>query len=152
MVQVMAFDEGPVGRVGAILNSSTTLTRDDMLEGLQETDKTFATTVRNAIFTFADFLTRVVARDVPNILRDVDPDELVLAISGAKVAGMQANADYILENMSGRMATQLREDVEKVGTPKAALAKAAMDNLVNAIHELEAVGEITLLVEEETEE
>ena len=152
MVQAMTFDEGPVGRVGAILNSSTTLTRDDMLEGLQETDKTFATTVRNAIFTFADFLTRVVARDVPNILRDVDPDELVLAISGAKVAGMQANADYILENMSGRMATQLREDVEKVGTPKAALAKAAMDNLVNAIHELEAVGEITLLVEEETEE
>ena len=54
--------------------------------------------------------------------------------------------------MSGRMATQLREDVEKVGTPKAALAKAAMDNLVNAIRELEAVGEITLLVEEETKE
>jgi flagellar motor switch protein FliG len=93
-----------------------------------------------------------VARDVPRILRDVDPDELVLAISGAKVAGMQASADYILENMSGRMATQLREDVEKVGTPKAALAKAAMENFVNAIRELEAVGEITLLVEEEAEE
>ena len=89
----MAFDEGPVERVGAILNSSTTLTRDEMLEGLQETDKTFATTVRNAIFTFANFPTRVVARDVPNILRDVDPDELVLEISGAKVAGMQASAD-----------------------------------------------------------
>jgi flagellar motor switch protein FliG len=54
--------------------------------------------------------------------------------------------------MSGRMATQLREDVEKVGTPKAALAKAAMENFVNAIRELEAVGEITLLVEEEAEE
>jgi flagellar motor switch protein FliG len=152
MVQVMAFDEGPVERVGAIFNSSTTLTRDDMLEGLQETDKTFATTVHKAIFTFANIPTRVVARDVPRILRDVDPDELVLAISGAKVAGMQASADYILENMSGRMATQLREDVEKVGTPKAALAKAAMENFVNAIRELEAVGEITLLVEEEAEE
>jgi hypothetical protein len=30
--------------------------------------------------------------------------------------------------------------------------KAAMDNFVNAIRELEAVGEITLLVEEEAEE
>ena len=148
----MAFNESPVERGGGILNSSTTLTRDDMLEGLQETDKTFATTERNAIFTFANIPTRVVARDVPRILRDVDPDELVLAISGAKVACMRESVDYILENMSGRMATQLREDVEKVGTPKAALAKAAMDNLVNAIHELEAVGEITLLVEEETEE
>ena len=152
IVQVMAFDEGPVERVGAILNSSTTLTRDDMLEGLQETDETFATAVRKAIFTFANIPARVVARDVPRILRDVDPDELVLTISGAKVAGMQASADYILENMSARMATQLREDVEEVGTPKAALAEAAMGNFVNAIRELEAAGEITLLVEEEAEE
>ena len=152
MVQVMAFVEGPVERVDAILNSYNTLTRDDMLEGLQETDKTFATTVHKAIFTFVNIPTRVVARDVPRILRDVDPDELVPAISGAKVAGMQASADYILEKMSWRMATQLREDVEKVGKPRATLSKAAMDNFVNAIRELKAVGEITLLVEEEAEE
>jgi flagellar motor switch protein FliG len=82
-----------VERVGAILNSSTTLTRDDMLEGLQETDETFATAVRKAIFTFANIPANVVARDTSRILRDVDPDELVLAISGAKVAGMQASAD-----------------------------------------------------------
>ena len=84
MVQVMAFDEGPVERVGAILNSSTTLTRDDMLEGLQETDKTFATTVHKAIFTFANIPTRVISC----FMRYLDPDKLVLAISGAKVAGM----------------------------------------------------------------
>jgi len=84
MVQVMAFDEGPVELVGTILNSSTTLTRDDMLEGLQETDKTFSTTVHKAIFTFANIPTRVISR----FLSDMDPDELVLAISGAKVAGM----------------------------------------------------------------
>lgn len=53
--------------------------------------------------------------------------------------------------MLGRMATQLREDVEEAGTPKAALAEA-MGNFVNAIRELEAAGEITLLVEQEAEE
>ena len=88
ILQVMAFDEGPVDRVGAILNSSTTLTRDDILEGLQETNETFATAVRKAIFTFANIPARVVARDVPSILRDVDPDNLILAISRAEVAGM----------------------------------------------------------------
>jgi flagellar motor switch protein FliG len=62
MVQVMAFDEGPVERVGAILNSSTSLTRDDMLERLQENDKKFATAVRKAIFTFANIFARVVSR------------------------------------------------------------------------------------------
>ena len=88
ILQVMAFDEGPVDRVGAILNSSTTLTRDDILEGLQETNETFATAVRKAIFTLANIPASVVAREIPRILRDVDPDNLILAISRAEVAGM----------------------------------------------------------------
>ena len=88
ILQVMAFDEGPVDRVGAILNSSTTLTRDDILEGLQETNETFATAVRKAIFTFTNIPASVVAREVPRILRDVDSDNLILAISRAEVAGM----------------------------------------------------------------
>ena len=148
----MAFDEGPVERVGAILNSSTTLTRDDMLEGLQESDETFATAVRKAIFTFANIPARVVGRDIPCILRDVDPDDLIRAIAGAEAAGMQASADYILENMSGRMATQLREDVQEAGAPKAVDAESAMGNFVNAIRKLETAGEIKLIVEEEGDE
>ena len=148
----MVFDEGPVERVGAILNSSTTLTRDDMLEGLQESDETFATPVRKAIFTFANIPARVVRRDIPRILRDVDPDDLICAIAGAEAAGMQASADYILENMSGRMATQLLEDVQEAGAPKAVDAESAMGSFVNAIRELETAGEITLTVEEEGDE
>jgi flagellar motor switch protein FliG len=152
VVPVMAFDEGPVEQVAAILNSSTTLTRDDMLEGLQESNETVATAVRKAIFTFANIPTRVVGRDITRILRDVDPDDLIRAIAGAETARMQASADYILENMSGRMATQLLEDVQEAGAPKAVDAESAMGSFVNAIRKLETAGEITLIVEEEGDE
>ena len=96
VVPLMAFDEGPVEQVGAIFNSPTTLTREDKLEGLQESDETFATAVRKAISTFANIPTRVVGRDITRILRDADPDDLIRTIAVAKVAGVQASADYIL--------------------------------------------------------
>lgn len=147
-----AFDEGPVERVGAILNSSTSTTRDDMLEGLEETDEGFATAVRKAIFTFANIPARIAARDIPRILRDIDQADLVVAIAGAGHANMQAAADYILDNMSGRMADQLREEIEEVGKPKVADVETAMGNIVRVLRQMEAAGDILLITEEEDEE
>ena len=57
-----AFDTGPVERVGAILNVSAALTREDVLKGLEETDAAFAEQVRRAIFTFVHLPARLAAR------------------------------------------------------------------------------------------
>jgi flagellar motor switch protein FliG len=59
-VPVKAFDICSVEPVGAILNSSTSLTRDDMLSGLDETDQSFANAVRMATFTFANIPARII--------------------------------------------------------------------------------------------
>lgn len=147
-----AFDEGPVERVGAILNSSTSFTRDDMLEGLTETDAGFATAVRKAIFTFANIPARISPRDIPGILRDLDQADLVIALAGADAAGMQVSADYILENMSGRMADQLREEIQEAPKPKVADVEAAMGRLVRIIRQMEAAGQLVFISEEEQEE
>ena len=144
-----AFDEGPVERVGAILNSSTSLTRDDVLEGLNETDEGFANAVRQAIFTFANVPERILPRDIPRILRDVDQADLILAIGGAPDLDLQACADFILENMSGRMADQLREEVQGLGKLKPAEVEAAMSNFVTVIRQMESTGELTFITPEE---
>jgi flagellar motor switch protein FliG len=144
-----AFDDDPVDRVGAILNSSNSLTRDDMLEGLDETDQGFAKAVRKAIFTFGNIPDRISPRDIPRILREVENSDLVLAIGGAQANGMQPSADYILENMSGRMADQLREEVEEAGTPKPADVETAMSAIIAAVRALEASGELLLIVPED---
>ncbi|MEO0937049.1 MAG: FliG C-terminal domain-containing protein [Pseudomonadota bacterium] len=146
---LQAFDEGPVARVGAILNSTSAVTRDDMLAGLDETDQGFATEVRKAIFTFANIPQRVAPRDIPRILREVDQEQLVLAIAGAEAAGMAAAVAFILENMSARMADQMREEAAEAGTPKAADVEAAMSSIVIAIRGLETRGELILVSEED---
>lgn len=148
---VLAFDTNPVERVGAILNSTTSMTREDVLEGLDEQDEGFAKEVRKAIFTFGNIPKRISPRDIPRILRDVEQGDLIVALAGAEAAGMQASADYFLENMSGRMADQLREEVNEAGTPKPADTEEAMGNIVSKIRELEKTGELMLIAEEEDE-
>ena len=146
---IQAFDESPVERVGAILNSATSLTRDDVLEGLDEQDEGFANAVRKAIFTFGNIPQRIAPRDIPRVLREVDQTMLVTALAGAPDAGMQASVDYILENMSARMADQLREEVSDLGSPKPAETEEAMASIVDSIRALEKAGELLLISEEE---
>ena len=147
-----AFDEGPVERVGAILNSSRTLTRDDVLTGLDETDQGFADAVRKAIFTFGNIPARIAPRDVPRILREVDQTVLVTALAGAEAAGFAAVTDFILENMSGRMADQLRDEISERGKTKTDEVEEAMAGIVSTIREMEQSGDILLIVEEDEPE
>lgn len=147
-----AFSSGVAERLGAILNSSSTPTRDDVLTGLEETDQALANLVRKAIFTFANIPTRVSPRDVPRILRVVDPAALLTAMAGAEAAGFADARDFVLENMSGRMADQMREDIQESGKVKAADADEAMSAVVAAVREMEQSGDLVLIEEEEEEE
>lgn len=143
-----AFDNGPVERVGAILNSTTSVTRDDVLVGLDETDAGFAEMVRRAIFTFANFPQRIAARDIPRVVRGLDNAALITVLAGAGDAGMQPSADFILENMSGRMADQLKEDMNDRDPVKPSDMEEASAQIVQAIREMEAAGELLLIVED----
>lgn len=148
-----AFDEGPVERVGAILNYSTSLTRDDVLTGLDEEDEGFAALVRKAIFTFANVPQRLNPVDVPKITREVDQAILVVALAAAsKSEDTLPAAEFVLENLSKRMAEALREEMGEQGTIKQKDGEAAMTQVVNAIRQLEANGEITLETPDEDDE
>lgn len=147
-----AFEADPVQRVGAILNSSTTVIRDDVLDGLEETDKGFADAVRKAIFTFANIADRIAPRDIPRILRELDQDQLVIALAGAATAGYTKSKDFMLENMSARMADQLRDEISDAGEVKPADAEEAMSSVVDAIRKMEASGELLLIVPEDEAE
>ncbi|SFB70700.1 flagellar motor switch protein FliG [Tropicimonas isoalkanivorans] len=144
-----AFDDGPVQRVGAILNYSRAATRDDVLEGLDETDAEFAAEVRRAIFTFAHIPSRVTPRDVPRIVRAIDQPVLVAALSFA--AGdkmMEAARDFLLENMSKRLADAVKEEMQDAGPVKAEAGEDAMNVVVSEIRQMVESGELLLVAEE----
>ena len=145
-----AFDGDPVERVGAILNVSPAFTREDVLKGLEETDAAFAEQVRRAIFTFIHIPTRLAARDVPKLVRLVEPVALVTALAGAaKDAAQSVAAEFILVNMSQRMAQSLREEIETRGVVKEKDAELAMNAVITAVRQLEASGEVILIRQED---
>jgi len=147
-----AFDNPPVDRVGAILNSSRTMTRDQLLEGLDEADKDFATRVRKTIFTFKHIAQRVDVRDVPSILRVVDNEVLVTALAAATDEASKLSAEHILNNISARMADQIREAVEEAGTVSDEDGETAMGEVVMGIRGLADAGEILLSEDEDEKE
>ncbi|MBK5947422.1 flagellar motor switch protein FliG [Rhodobacter veldkampii DSM 11550] len=143
-----AFEAGPVERVGAILNFSAAATRDSVLEGLEQDDAAFAQEVRRAIFTFANIPDRVEARDIPKVLRAVDQALVVTALAGARGADA-ATAEFILANISQRLAAGLRDEVTNRGKVREKDAEEAMASVVAAIRTMEAAGELTLITAEE---
>lgn len=140
-----AFSSAPVDRVGAILNYSAADIRDDVLEGLDETDSDFAEAVRRAIFTFQNIPARLNAIDVPKVTRDVDATVLVTAIAGARTNEETESCEFLLKNMSKRMAQSLRDEAAEKGKVKQRVAEDAMNSVVAAIRDLVASGEIELL-------
>jgi flagellar motor switch protein FliG len=78
---------------------------------------------------------------VPRIQRDIAPDDLTLIVAGAGEGDRKA-IDFLLENISKRMAENIREEAkEKKGvTPED--VEAAMIRAVGVIRELETAGEI----------
>ena len=153
-VEALAFEKAPVQRLGAILNATPAERRDDLLESLGTADPDFAGHVRKAIFTFKDIVERVKPLDVPNCIRIVPPETLTQAIA-AGLSGpepIKASAEFVLANLSQRMATQIREDVEELGPVKKADAETAMTAVTSAIRTLVDEGAITLIDPDEDAE
>jgi flagellar motor switch protein FliG len=143
---VRAFPDGPVRMVGEILNTARSATRDDVLAGLEEQDSEFAAEVRRAIFTFANLPERIDPRDVSRIVREIEPDVLRTALAWAGQApGLAAPRDFVLDNMSKRMADALREEIAENDAPTEEAGEEALAAMIGRIRELVDAGEVLML-------
>ncbi|MEX0282320.1 MAG: flagellar motor switch protein FliG [Arenibacterium sp.] len=149
---LIAFESNPDERVGAILNQSPAVTRDDMLSSLDETDAAFAEQVRKQIFTFAHISYRINPRDIPDIVRGIPADTLVVALAGATDDQTSGVAEFFFKNLSQRMSANLQEEVADKGKVKAKDAEAAMSEIVGIIRMMEQNGELEFRDPDEEEE
>ena len=143
-----AFKSSAVERVGAILNSANGATRDTVLDGIIARDALFGEEVRRAIFTFDHIPRRIDPKDVPKIIRETDSDTMVTALaSGMETAPL--SVEFLLENMSKRMAEQLRDEAESRPSPRVEEGEAAQARIVASIRDLETAGELLLVPAED---
>ena len=104
--------------------------------------------MRQAIFTFANIPVRISNREIPKIQGKIDLQDLVTAVAGASDADKSA-VEFFLENISKRLAENIKEEAKEIGSVKQADAEMAMMRIVNVIPELEAEGEIFLVVKDD---
>lgn len=140
-VPARAFAATAAERVGAILNVSPAATRDALLDGLEGEDADFAAALRGTIFTYAHIPARIAPRDASRIIRATDPAALVTALA----SGPPAVAEFLLANVSARVADNLREEMGERGTVEAKQAEQAQTAVILAIRQLESAGEIALV-------
>ncbi|MEM7470876.1 MAG: FliG C-terminal domain-containing protein [Pseudomonadota bacterium] len=139
-----AFSDAPALRVANMLNAASPDRRDELLAQLSEKDAVFAADVRSNIFTFADIATRIKDVDILKVTRDVAQEDLVIALAFAKDSDGDA-CEFILNNMSSRMADALREEIAEATDIDKKQGEAALGKVTSAIRTLSDQGEISIL-------
>lgn len=148
----LAFDETPGQRLGGILTEAAAAKRDEVLTALDEQDEEFAIKVRKAIFTYALIGERMRALDVPRLMRVLSQPDLVTAMAFATDEEDLATNEFLLSNMSSRMADNIRDEVAERGKVKRSDGEAALGIIIAALRDLVATGEIELKSDDDEED
>jgi len=130
-----------------ILNNASRSAERTILDALGSQDAAMGEQVRKMIFIFED-LPRLEDRTVQVVLREVDQEDLRLALKGAD----DTIKDLVFRNISERAAEMLKEDLELLGSVREQDVEAAQQRIVSAARRLIASGEAVLKSEEEQQE
>ena len=130
---------GGVDKVVDILNSTDRSTEKHIMETLEIDDPELADEIRKKMFVFEDILL-LDDRSIQRVLRDVDNNELALALKGANEEVQNA----IFNNLSKRLAEMIKEDMEVMGPVRMKDVEEAQQKIVNIIRKLEDSGELVI--------
>lgn len=130
---------GGVDAVVDILNTVDRGTEKHIMETLEIEEPELADEIRKKMFVFEDVLL-LDDRAIQRVLRDVDNNDLEIALKGANEEVQTA----IFNNLSKRLATMIKEDMEFMGPVRMKDVEEAQQKIVNIIRKLEDAGEIVI--------
>lgn len=139
------FADGEIETIGGvmslveILNSVDRSTEKNIIGVLEEKEPDLAEEVKANLFTFEDVIN--LDRDsIQRILREVNNEDLILAIKGAS----EEVTDLIYDNMSKRAAEMIQEDLQFMGPVRLSTVEEAQQKIVAIIRMLDDAGEIII--------
>lgn len=130
---------GGVDSIVDILNTVDRSTEKNIMETLDIEEPELADEIRHKMFVFEDILT-LDNRSIQRVLREVDNNELALALKGAN----EDVQNVIFQNLSQRLASMIKEDMEFMGPVRMKDVEDAQQRIVNVIRKLEDSGEIVI--------
>lgn len=130
---------GGVDSIVEILNTVDRGTEKHIMESLEIEDPELADEIRKKMFVFEDILS-LDDRSVQRVLREVDNNELAIALKGSN----EEVQNLIFSNLSKRLATMIKEDMEFMGPVRMKDVEEAQQKIVNIIRKLEDSAEIII--------
>ncbi|HHY41920.1 MAG TPA: flagellar motor switch protein FliG [Thermoanaerobacterales bacterium] len=142
MATVVTEDYTSVGGIQAVVNILNNVdrgTEKNIIEALEVDNPELAEEIRRRMFVFEDILT-LDNRSIQRTLREVDNQDLTLALKGAS----EEVKKRIFDNMSKRQSEMIKEDMEYMGPVRLKDVEEAQQKIVNIIRKLEDAGEIII--------
>lgn len=130
---------GGIQAIVDVLNSVDRGTEKFIMDTLEVEDTDLAEEIRKRMFLFEDIL-QLDNRSIQRFLREVDNNELALALKGAT----EEVQNVIYNNMSKRLTEMIKEDIEFMGPVRLKDVEEAQQKIVNIIRKLEDAGEIII--------
>ena len=130
---------GGVDSIVDILNTVDRGTEKHIMESLEIEDPELADEIRKKMFVFEDILS-LDDRSVQRVLREVDNNELADALKGSN----EDVQNLIFSNLSKRLATMIKEDMDFMGPVRMKDVEEAQQKIVNIIRKLEDSAEIII--------
>ena len=130
---------GGVTTLVEILNAVDRSTEKNILSVLEESQPELAQDVKANLFIFED----IISLDrgfIQRILRDVNNDDLVLALKGST----EEVSKVIYENMSSRAAEIVKDEIKYMGPVRLVDVEEAQQKIVATIRTLDDAGEIIM--------
>jgi flagellar motor switch protein FliG len=133
-----------VKAVADLLNQIDQESTTAILEVIDQDDPQLATSIRNLMFTFEDFL-EVQDAGLRELLGQVDKKTLATSLKGAS----EDLKNHFYKCMSTRAVEMLKEDMDALGPLRSRDVHAAQQEIVATARRLEGEGKMVLKVEQD---
>ena len=130
---------GGVNAIVDILNTVDRGTEKHIMESLEIEQPELADEIRKKMFVFEDILL-LDDRAIQRVLRDVDNNDLGIALKGAN----EEVQNVIFKNLSKRLSAMIKEDMEFMGPVRMKDVEEAQQKIVGIIRKLEDSAEIVI--------
>ncbi len=130
---------GGVETIAEMLNLVDRTTEKGIMSGLEAENPDLVEHIRRLMFVFEDILL-VNDRGIQSVLKEVDNDELALALKTAS----DDLKNKIFSNMSERAADLINEEMQFMGPVRVSDVEAAQQRIVDIVRRFEDAGEIII--------
>ena len=136
-------ERNPGQMLGSMMNNLSSERREALVAHLAEASPDIMPEIQKFMLTFQDFAARVPPNSVAVVVRSVEEELLLKALKFGRQNAPDV-VDFVMQNISQRMAQQYEEQLEKIAKVSVNDAEAAQRDIMAVVRQLDQSGEIKL--------